>query len=312
MSFLKQYRVYMTLMSLIGLAPFYGIYSSKPRIRVFVPLFGYTVFLIVITPIFATSFIRKLMDHYELEMVIRLIVQLAYFLILSCMYTLVLLSAIILAPSQAQFVNSLEIFHNKVCNLESNNERNYSVIIRCVCEAIVCNSIWSIGLFHMHLLQGTIVDAIVNSVLVFVVMTFISHVRTVACLMSNDLQVIRCRLFTNNNIFDEQIFKLYIEFVHIKQVFESVFGQTLMLCAAFDLIMSVIVVYMFVMMAYVIGQDMLSWLDGMLGYVCPLIVKNVLLVRACNGIAHEVGSVRVLTINIQLQISIELTFMDCL
>lgn len=290
MSFIKQYRIYLCLMSALGLAPYLGFYSPTPRIRLFIPLILYTLFLIVIMPMLSTSFLSQLYDQFQRNNIsVRNIVQFAHFSILSIMYTLVLLSSTFLSTSHAEFLNSFETFHRGVCNLNIKH-RNHSIIVKLIYEAVMCNLIWSIALFHIHLEGGRVVDAIVNSGLVFVVMVFMYHVRSMASLMGHDLQIIRCHLFKpNRSGFDGPSLVLLEEFLCVKQSFESVFGQTLALCAILDFVKFVFVVYIFIMLLFVIGFTWSTIIKGTLGYVVPLVVKNVMLAKACQQIADEVG-----------------------
>lgn len=292
-SFLKQYRLYLLMLSVLGLAPFIGYYSKIQRIRLYVPFLGYTLFLIIFFPILSTNYV-ELITNIQFRSPISLIFLAQYirFCILGSLFTVVLLLSAILAPSHANFLNSINVFHKNVCTSDNTKRRESSTFIpRFVGESFVINLVFCAPLFHLHLESGILLDAIVNSGVVFVVMAYMFHVISMARLIRCDLHIIRINLSKSNEnqIYACPAFLLFEEFLQIKQSFEFVFGKILSICAVFDFVTIVFVSYM---MSMYLNAKLFTWLgffEGILGFVSPLIVKNVLLSTACNGISNEVN-----------------------
>lgn len=293
MSFLKQYRMYLGLMSLCGVAPFIGFYSiTAPSVRVYVPFIAYTLFVMVLMP---TTFVAKMLELFVNETIsIRMLSHYAHFLTLALMCTLVLLASVGHASLHAQLLGSIETFHNAVCTLDANKRSSpVSRVHRLMAESCMCNFMWTAALFHIHLKQN-IVEAIVTASVVFVIMTFMFHVRTIVLVLTHDLRIVRANLFAHHFtdssyvIHEDPVFGLFNEFLQIKHKFEAAFGKTLALCAVCDFLIIVICVYYVIILLFIIGDDAISLIEGIVGYVSPLIFKNVMIARACVGLVKEV------------------------
>lgn len=297
MSFLKQYRVNLCLMSIIGLTPFIGFCGNRQTIRVFVPFMANSLFLIMLVPILTYNYthqiIRNSREMHQYSISVFVLAQFTYLIILVLMYITIVILSISISRSHVGFLHAIESFHESVCALNSKNDSWF--IYRLVAESILCNVLWSAALLHMVLQIGSFLDAFVNSFPIFANMTFMFHIRSLACLLGNDLKTIRCSLSSrslpakNGLIHKDPSFVLFEKFLSIKQLFESVFGKILALCAVFDLVILVVVVYMFTMF-FIAPQ--FSWhglIEGSLGYLFPLVIKNVMLTKACAQIANEVN-----------------------
>lgn len=297
MSFLKQYRANLFLLSALGLAPFIGFYTKPHTVRVYVPIIAYNLILVVMLPIFAGSYLNKLVEMYisnQHRVSVLLLAEYTYFLILLLLYIFVLFASIFVASLQAEFLRSLDTFHEEVCAL-SPKKQSVWIIFRLMTESNVCNLICCGSLFHMELQAGILLDSFVISFLLFVIMAFMCHIRSIICLLRNDIRTIRYLLSNTSStsktglIHDDPAFLLLDKFVKIKQSFESTFGPTLACCAVFDFVILVVVVYMFAMYFYQVEFSWMTFTEGILGYPIPFLIRNVLLARNCIEIANEVG-----------------------
>lgn len=291
MSFLKQYRVNLCLLSLLGLAPFAGLYAKPKRIRVFIPLIGYNLVLIVSVYILVVKYVNLVLDIYigdQYKMSVLLLAQYAYIILLVLLYIGVILGSSCLASLHARFLNSFEDFHNAVSTL---SPKKSSLIYRLVAESIVCNLIWCMAIFHMELRNETVRNSIVDSFVVFVTTAFMLHIRSMARLLGNDLKTIRCHLTNSFLTKDSSAIELIEKFLKIKQLFDSAFGPTLAFCAVFDFVLLVVMLYLFFMFFIKIEWTTIGFAEATVAYLVPFIVKYSMLSAAGDEIANEVGCV---------------------
>lgn len=281
-------------MTLLGLAPFIATNSKPPRLRVYVPFIVYTLCMIVLMPIIANNYVHELQKLIEKHQVwVQLIAQYARFFICCATYTLVLLASAGLATEHVQFLNTFDAFHERVCDLDP-NQRRPSFIMRLIGESMVFNALWTAALLHMYLKFGQIVDAVANCLVVFLPMAIMFHLISMVRLMGHDLRSIRRhlsvsdRIRSNGRFHDEPGFVLLEQCLEIKQTFESVFGKTIACCAAFEFVVMVVVVYMMTVFLIYYENTWWEFIEGALGFICPVVVKNVMLSTACCGIANEV------------------------
>lgn len=295
MSLLKQYRIYMYLMVLLGLAPFIGINGNPQHIRVYVPFLAYNMFLIIIMPIFSRSYVNILFEIYisnQYQISIMILTQYAYYLLMFFTYIVILFSSAYCDASvHIRFLQSFEVFHESVFMLNPKKKHSSLLIIRLIFESVVYSLICSAALFHTLIQIGNVVAAIVNSYTIFVVMTFVFHVRSMARLLGTDLKTLRCKLQDQSVIIENRIEIMLLEdFLKIKQLFESVFGRMLALCAFIDTMILVILVYMFAKYYVTAEFTFIGFAVAFLAYFSPVILRNVMLSRACTEMSHEVKS----------------------
>lgn len=275
-------------MSILGLAPFTAYLSKPQSIRLYVPFLVYTLIIIVVMFDLA---VRHIVEYViENPISVPIIIQTMRFLIMGSMFTMSLLISVCWGSLHVQFLISLDTFHEAVCKIDSKNNQSSNYICRLVAESVVCNLLFCVPLCSLYLESLSFFDAIENCTMLFVGLAFMFHVVSMVRVMRYDLQIIRRNFACNQfSFYDDPAFALLDEYLKIKHYFESVFGRFLAFCAGFDFVNTVIALYMTTMYVTMITFTWYDFVRGLLGFVCPSIVKQVRLATACSGIASEVG-----------------------
>lgn len=294
MSFLKQYRINLCLMSFLGLAPFVGFYTDPKTIRIYQPFIVYNIILIILLPILSHIYIESLFNDFNKSKVAVLnLADIIYYIVLCILYTVVIVASIFIAPSHVQFIHSFVAFHETVCTLNS-KDHSGSIISWSLAQTILCNSIWSAALFHIQIQVSNAVDTIAYCFMMIVYMTFMFHIRLITCLFGEDLKRIRRSFKQSDFASRNEIvhlgtrFVLFEKFLDVKELFESLCGKALAICAVFDFVLLVVELYLFCMYFIVIDFTVIRFVEGFLGYMFPFLVKNVMLARASAAVAEEV------------------------
>lgn len=187
-------------------------------------------------------------------------------------------------------------FHETVCAFNP-KDRSSSLVFRLVFESIVCNVIWVASMFHVQYASGSgsVVAACVYCFMLTVIMTFMFHIRLVICLFGNNLKTVRIFIIEpywaskNGSVHDGSAFSNSFEqFLNIKELFEEAYGKTLAFCTIFDFLILVVVSYMFAMFFLIVRFTWIGLAEACVGFMLPFVIKNIMLARACDGVAIEV------------------------